>query len=236
MISNNLKSNVITYSVSKASIDNIFISVVNNEVKLTVPSYFTNKQIEQILVEKKEWIYKKILNNSKATSIPYVKGNVPYNPEFTNIFGKKYHIDLVYGNITAPKLDLDENNIQIILPIKFKNSDNSELLKVMLNKMYTKILDSELDAILEDARINLGYAPEDIEIVKSTNYIAKFDNGKIYINPEIVKFDKETIEYIIYHEFCHIQYKTHSKKFYEILQNFFPNYKKIEEELVDYKY
>ena len=236
MISNNLKSNVITYSVSKASIDNIFISVVNNEVKLTVPSYFTNKQIEQILVEKKEWIYKKILNNSKATSIPYVKGNIPYNPEFTNIFGKKYHIDLVYGNITAPKLDLDENNIQIILPIKFKNSDNSELLKVMLNKMYTKILDSELDAILEDARINLGYAPEDIEIVKSTNYIAKFDNGKIYINPEIVKFDKETIEYIIYHEFCHIQYKTHSKKFYEILQNFFPNYKKIEEELVDYKY
>lgn len=236
MISNNLKSNVITYSVSKASIDNIFISVVNNEVKLTVPSYFTNKQIEQILVEKKEWIYKKILNNSKATSIPYVKGNVPYNPEFTNIFGKKYHIDLVYGNITAPKLDLDESNIQIILPIKFKNSDNSELLKVMLNKMYTKILDSELDAILEDARINLGYAPEDIEIVKSTNYIAKFDNGKIYINPEIVKFDKETIEYIIYHEFCHIQYKTHSKKFYEILQNFFPNYKKIEEELVDYKY
>ena len=236
MISNNLKSNVITYSVTKASIDTIFISVVNNEVKLTVPSYFTNKQIEQILVEKKEWIYKKLLNNSKVTSIPYVKGNIPYNPEFTNIFGKKYHIDLVYGNIISPKLDLDENNIQIILPIKFKNSDNSNLLKIMLNKMYTKILDSELDAILEDARINLGYAPEDIEIVKNVNYIAKFNNNKIYINPEIIKFDKETIEYIIYHEFCHIKYKTQSKKFYEILQNFFPNYKKIEEELIDYKY
>ena len=102
--------------------------------------------------------------------------------------------------------------------------------------MYIKILDSELDSILESARINLGYAPEDIEIVKGTNYIAKFENGKIYINPEIVKFDKETIEYIIYHEFCHIQYKTRSKKFYEILQNFFPNFKKIEESLVDYKY
>ena len=63
MISNNLKSNVITYSVSKTNIDNIFISVVNNEVKLTVPSYFTNKQIEQILIEKKEWIYKKLSNN-----------------------------------------------------------------------------------------------------------------------------------------------------------------------------
>ena len=236
MISNNIKSNVITYSVSKANIDNIFISVENNEVKLTVPSYFTNKQIEQILVEKKEWIYNKLSNNLRNQSIPYVKGSIPYNPEFTNIFGEKYHIDLVYGNISSPKLDLDDKNIQIILPIKFKNTNNSELLKIMLQKMYSKILDSELDSILESARINLGYAPEDIEITKNVNFIAKYNNKKLYINPEIIKFDKETIEYIIYHEFCHIQYKTHSKKFYEILHNFFPNYKKIEENLIDYKY
>lgn len=235
MISNNVKSNVITYSVSKKNINNIFISVENNEVILTVPSYFSNKQIEQILIEKKEWIFNKITNNSKK-SIPYVKGTQSYNPEFTNIFGKKYHIDLVYGNIASPKLDLDDKNIQIILPIKFKNSNNSDLLKIMLQKMYTKILDSELDSILENARINLGYAPEDVEIVKQTNYIAKLSNNKLYINPEIVKFDKETIEYIIFHEFCHIKYKTHSKKFYEIMQNFFPNYKQIEQNLIDYKF
>lgn len=235
MISNNVKSNVITYSVSKKDINNIFISVENNEVILTVPSYFSSKQIEQILIEKKEWIFNKLSNNSKK-SIPYIKGTQSYNPEFTNIFGKKYHIDLVYGNITSPKLDLDDKNIQIILPLKFKNLNNSDLLKIMLQKMYTKILDSELDSILENARINLGYAPEDVEIIKQVNYIAKLSNNKLYINPEIVKFDKETIEYIIFHEFCHIKYKTHSKKFYEIMQNFFPNYKQIEENLVDYKY
>ena len=134
MISNNVKSNVITYSVSKKDINNIFISVENNEVILTVPSYFSNKQIEQILIEKKEWIFNKITNKS----IPYVKGTQSYNPEFTNIFGKKYHIDLVYGNITSPKLDLDDKNIQIILPIKFKNSNNSDLLKIMLHKKATE--------------------------------------------------------------------------------------------------
>lgn len=233
MISNNLKSNVITYSVSKTDTNTIFISVENNEVKLTVPSYFTNKQIEQILIEKKEWITKRLLKNS----IPVVKGTLPYNPEFINIFGQTYHIDLVYGNITSPKLDVEEKNIQIILPLKFKNTDNSDLLKIMLQKMYIKILDNELDTILENARINLGYAPEDIEIVKNANYIAKYlDNKKIQINPEIIKFDKETIEYIIFHEFCHLQYKTHSKKFYEIIKSFFPNYEKIEESLKEYKY
>lgn len=236
MILNNIKNNVITYSVSKKDINNIFISVENNEVILTVPSYFSNKQIEQILIEKKEWIYNKMCETLSKNTEKYVKGTMPYNPEYTNIFGKKYHIDLVYGNITSPKLDLSDSNIQIVLPIKFKNSNNSNLLKVMLQKMYLKILDSELDSILESARINLGYAPEDIEIIKDVPYIAKLQNNKLYINPEIIKFDKETIEYVIFHEFCHIKYKTHSKKFYEIIENFFPNYKKLEENLIDCKY
>ena len=161
---------------------------------------------------------------------------MPYNPEYTNIFGKKYHINLVYSNITSPKLNVEEQHIQIILPIRFKDTDNSDLLKVMLTKMYTKILDTELDTILENARVILGIAPEDVEIVKNINFLAKCVNNKILINPEIVKFDKETMEYIIFHEFCHLEYKTHSKKFYELIQNVFPNYIKIEEALSDYKY
>lgn len=236
MISNNLKNNVITYSVRKTDSNKIFISVENTEVKLTVPSYFTNEQIEQILIEKQDWIYEKLIKEQTKKDLKVVKGSMPYNPEYTNIFGKKYHINLVYSNITSPKLNVEEQHIQIILPIRFKDTDNSDLLKVMLTKMYTKILDTELDTILENARVILGIAPEDVEIVKNINFIAKCVNNKILINPEIVKFDKETMEYIIFHEFCHLEYKTHSKKFYELIQNVFPNYKKIEEALSDYKY
>lgn len=236
MISNNIKNDVITYSVRKTDSNKIFISVENTEVKLTVPSYFTSEQIEQILLEKQDWIYAKLIKEQTKKDLKVVKGSMPYNPEYTNIFGKKYHINLVYSNITSPKLNVEENHIQIILPIRFKDTDNSDLLKVMLTKMYTKILDTELDTILENARVILGIAPEDVEVVKNINFLAKCINGKILINPEIVKFDKETMEYIIFHEFCHLEYKTHSKKFYELIQNVFPNYKKIEESLSDYKY
>lgn len=236
MISNNIQNNVITYSVRKTDSNKIFISVENTEVKLTVPSYFTSEQIEQILLEKQDWIYAKLIKEQTKKDLKIVRGSMPYNPEYTNIFGKKYHINLVYSNITSPKLNVEENHIQIILPIRFKDTDNSDLLKVMLTKMYTKILDTELDTILENARVILGIAPEDVEVVKNINFLAKCINGKILINPEIVKFDKETMEYIIFHEFCHLEYKTHSKKFYELIQNVFPNYKKIEESLSDYKY
>ena len=179
MISNNLKNNVITYSVRKTDSNKIFISVENTEVKLTVPSYFTSEQIEQILIEKQDWIYEKLIKEQTKKDLKVVKGSMPYNPEYTNIFGKKYHINLVYSNITSPKLNVEEQHIQIILPIRFKDTDNSDLLKVMLTKMYTKILDTELDTILENARVILGIAPEDVEIVKNINFLAKCVNKKI---------------------------------------------------------
>ena len=94
MISNNLKNNVITYSVRKTDSNKIFISVENTEVKLTVPSYFTSEQIEQILIEKQDWIYEKLIKEQTKKDLKVVKGSMPYNPEYTNIFGKKYHINL----------------------------------------------------------------------------------------------------------------------------------------------
>ena len=43
------------------------------------------------------------------------------------------------------------------------------------------------------------------------------DNKKIVINPDIVKYDREIIEYIVLHEFAHLKYKIHAKGFTKIM-------------------
>ena len=74
---------------------------------------------------------------------------------------------------------------------------------------------------MEKVRKQLGFAPEDYIIKRIDNKIADCitEEGLIIINPDIVKYDKETIEYILIHQFCHLKYKTHSKKFNELLNN-----------------
>ena len=74
----------------------------------------------------------------------------------------------------------------------------------------------------------LKYAPEDysIEEMKSISKCTK--DGKIIINPEIIKYDKEIIEYIILHEFVHLKYKTNSKGFNKMMIEYMPNYKKYQ--------
>ena len=59
---------------------------------------------------------------------------------------------------------------------------------------------------------------------------------EIIISPEIIQFKRETIEYVIAHEFCHLKYKTHCKSFNDIMEEKFENYIKIESELSGYKF
>ena len=49
-------------------------------------------------------------------------------------------------------------------------------------------------------------------------------------------YSKDIIEYIIFHEFCHLKYKTHSKKFYDMLKKYKPNYENIARQIPNLKY
>ena len=103
--------------------------------------------------------------------------------------------------------------------------------------MYEQIVKKEIDNIMEKIRLMLGIAPEDYFIEQLDGEIAKCTSKKeIIISPEIIQFKRETIEYVIAHEFCHLKYKTHCKSFNDIMEENFENYIKIESELSGYKF
>ena len=102
--------------------------------------------------------------------------------------------------------------------------------------MYDAIARKELDNIMEKVRVTLKFAPEEYEIMRIDKTLGKCLADKIIINPDIVKYKKDTIEYIIFHEFCHLKVKKHSKKFYEILEKYMPNYENYAYELIGMQY
>ena len=79
-------------------------------------------------------------------------------------------------------------------------------------------------------------APEEYEISKMKNVLGKCADGKITINPELMQFKKEIIEYVVAHEFCHLKYKTHGKRFFEIIEKYIPEYQKYEREIQNYEF
>ena len=44
-------------------------------------------------------------------------------------------------------------------------------------------------------------------------------------------YSREAIEYVVLHEICHLKYMNHSKKFWEMVEKYMPDYKVYEKEL-----
>ena len=91
---------------------------------------------------------------------------------------------------------------------------------------------------MEKARHTFGFAPEDYEIRKLNDTLATTSKEfqKIIINPYITMYSKEVIEYIVFHEFCHLKYKNHTKSFYNMLKTYMPNYEEKAKELTGMAY
>ena len=222
------REKVIAYTVNKAANKDMYITVQNGEVVVNAPWYFSSNKIQEMVQEKKNWILSKIQEYEE---------NIP-NIQSVKIFGKNYDIKVIYKNVKSTELSIEANSeINIILPNKYKRIGNEQILKMSIQKMYEQIANNEIEDIMEKVRIMLGIAPEEYKISRIQNTLGKCIDGKtIIINPELMQFKREIIEYIVAHEFCHIKYKTHGKKFYEIIEKNIPNYKKYEREIQNYEF
>ena len=152
------------------------------------------------------------------------------------IFGVSYELKVIYKRVKAPKLNLQKKLIEISLPTKYKKLNNEILIEMLLEKMYDAIASKELDIIMEKVRTTLKFAPEDYKIMRLDKRLAKCLANRIIINPDIVRYRKEIIEYVVFYEICKLKISKTSKKFYETLKKYMPNYENYEFELVGVQY
>ena len=144
------------------------------------------------------------------------------------VLGTDYKVKIIYKNIKIAELDVEDKIIKISLPNKYKKASNERILDIAIDKMYEQIAKVEVERAMEKTRILLGFAPEDYEIRKMSEELGRCEENKITINPEIVKYDREVIDYIVLHEYCHLKYKSHCKSFEKMIEKYEPNYKKYE--------
>ena len=150
------------------------------------------------------------------------------------VLGTDYKVKIIYKNIKVAQLDVVDKIIKISLPNKYKKANNEKILDIAIDKMYEQIAKVEVERAMEKTRILLGFAPEDYEIKKIKSSFGKCEDNKITINPEIVKYGRNIIDYVVLHQYCHLKYKTHSKGFMNMLKEYEPKFEQYEEKLIKY--
>ena len=148
------------------------------------------------------------------------------------VLGVDYRVRIIYKNIKITELDVEGKTIKISLPSRYKKMDNKEILDLAIDKMYEQIAKVEIERAMEKTRVMVGFAPKEYKI-KKMRTLGMCKDKKITINPELVKYNREVIDYVVLHQYCHLKFKNHTYSFFKMLEKYSPDYKKCEEILLN---
>ena len=136
-----------------------------------------------------------------------------------SVLGKSLNLNINYKKINVPELDLGEKDVNIYLPMRYKESGTVDIVSMAIQKMYDEIAQIEIANSMEKIRVILGFAPEDYKIVRmNNNFIKNNKNKTITINPDIVKYNRKIIETTLVQAFCKTKFKENSKDYKELLK------------------
>lgn len=136
-----------------------------------------------------------------------------------SVLGKSLNLNINYKKINVPELDLGEKDVNIYLPMRYKESGTVDIVSMAIQKMYDEIAQIEIANSMEKIRVILGFAPEDYKIVRmNNNFIKNNKNKTITINQDIVKYNRKIIETTLVQAFCKTKFKENSKDYKELLK------------------
>ena len=130
------------------------------------------------------------------------------------------------------------------------NSDNVKLLRGVLEVQGRKLNPDKTKSLLLDwyrVRAREVFDRRLDEVVSKTLWVNEKPSirllsmqtqwgscsptGQLTLNPHLVKAPRECIDYVLLHELCHIAEHNHSERFYRLMKQVMPNWKKVKERL-----
>ena len=135
------------------------------------------------------------------------------------VLGNSLKLNVKYKNINTIELDKTTTEINLILPKKYKNMENMEIINLAIKKLYSKIAETEIEYSMEIARHILGFAPDDYSIKMLDKDYYKCYKKQLIISPDIVRFNRKIINTTIIEAFCKTRYKQGSIKYKKLLSN-----------------
>ena len=190
---------------------NLYIRVSDNmTIDVTCPYLYTNKMIEKIISNNEKDIIKMIEKQNKRNSVK--------KEDNTSLLGSK--IDIIYKDVNKPLFN--ENTLIVkddIMLEKWYKKKAKEIFKIYLDEAYY-VFDEKIP-----------YPKLKVRSMKTRWGVCNRKDNSVTLNLDLIKKDQECLNYVIVHELSHFVHFDHSKEFWNTVEKYCPDYKRVRKEL-----
>lgn len=179
------------------------------EVLVKAPTDTSMEKVKEKVRKKAPWIIKQqsffLSFQPKTTQRKYISGE-------THLYlGRQYRLQIMTGKEESVKLKGKFIEVTVKEKSRVKNLLDNWYLQHARSKFHTiatPLIDKFKKYKVEPSSIVLRDMP--------TRWGSCTPNGKIILNPELIKAPRGCIEYVIIHELCHLIHHDHTQKFFDL--------------------
>ena len=208
--------------IVRKDVKNITLKVrPNGEAILTAPKAASDEHIKFIIEKRAKWIAQKraFFASFKTLKKEYVSG------EDFKYLGRSYRLKVVQSKEERVKLQRG------YLELFVKDKSDIKRKENLIYEWYHEKATLYFFNILQEFN---KIVKQDIKSVKIRQMKTRWGSCNPYksyinLNIELIKKPKACIEYVVFHELAHLLYPNHSKKFYDYLTLYMPDWQKRKE-------
>lgn len=187
---------------------NTYIRVKEDKIYVTT-NYFTTKGAIKKLIDDNYNSIIKMIDKVNKRKI---------NEELFYLFGK--HYDIIYNKVDSIKIVDDK------IYVKDERTFN-KWFNSYIRTTYSNHLEYWYNIFEEEIPIpNLK-----IRKMKTRWGVCNTKNHNVTLNLELCRYNIECLDYVIVHELSHFIEANHSKKFWAVVEKYYPNYKTVRKSL-----
>lgn len=188
-------------------------------LEVVVPEGYPLRNIEELLTQKQKWILEKLGEIEENA----IKRQAAQDDTLSNIryLGKAYPVVVILDSASPIRVEFSEEKALLTLP-----QNREELLRQVIDAWYrwaAKSLFTERASFWAE-KMHVAYQNIFIRNQK-TRWGSCSVKKNLSFNMRIIMAPLEVVDYIIIHELAHLKEMNHSKKFWQVVEEFCPNYK-----------
>ncbi len=199
----------------------------DGSVVVRAPKRTTNRQVEEVLNDRMEWILKHKKKYEEQRRLNPVKMFV--SGERHLFLGDEYILRIHNGTENTVSKNCEFIDIVCI---------DTSMVEMMMNEWYINSAKNLLPQIVAPMvdRFNdmFNVSPSKITVKQmKSRWGSCTSKGSISMNSKLIQTPIRCIEYVMVHELCHLIHFNHSKNFYSLLADIIPDWKERKRELCE---
>lgn len=196
-------------------------------VVVSAPQDTDDQQVLNAVEKRGRWIYQQLRDFRKQleyiTPRQYISGESHY------YLGKQYMLKVIVAPSEAQGVKMLRGKLEVTL--RHKSAEKVlQLLTDWYKARAREVFAKRLNAMLEQA-LWVSDSPPLRILTMQTQWGSCSPNGRVTLNPNLVKAPRECIDYVILHELCHLAEHNHSERFYRLMGQVMPDWEKTKKRL-----